>query len=296
MLVKEFKERREGGFSNAFYELLPDMCPEQGCGYPMEMSEVLTKLHCSNPRCPAKVAQRILALLNRLGVVGLGDSGAEKTVQQWDLKSPLEIFEYNPEMCGELYTGFGYDKSVAFYNALQAKRKHTLAEFVRLANLPGVQTSANDIFGGYDDLEAAYAAIEAGGLGYIKEMLNTDSDIRALKVYESLMLYKDDLFQGVNLVEIIPVNGGGDMKYYKACVSGEVGCGYGTKAEFYEAVNSLPGLHVDFLGSVTRDIDFLIWHGDKVTSKVTKVRNMQAKGQNIRILRADEFMDFLKEG
>ena len=49
---------------------------------PMEMSETLTQLHCSNPKCPSKVAQRLVAIANSLGVKNLGDARAQKFVSQ----------------------------------------------------------------------------------------------------------------------------------------------------------------------------------------------------------------------
>ena len=77
MIVSEFKENNSSRFDEQFLELLPDFCYEDGCGYPMEMSEVLTKLHCSNPRCPAKLVQRLVALAQDLGIKNLGESKAK---------------------------------------------------------------------------------------------------------------------------------------------------------------------------------------------------------------------------
>ena len=90
MLVSLFVEDANPLFDEKFYSCLPTECPV--CGMPTEMSEALTGLHCSNPRCYSKVAQRLLAIANMLGVKDLGESRAEKWVLNFGITNPLDIF------------------------------------------------------------------------------------------------------------------------------------------------------------------------------------------------------------
>lgn len=296
MLVKELKELRRDGFPDAFYDSLPEICPEEGCGFPTEMLDTLTHLHCSNPRCPAKIEQRIISICSTLGVKDFGEARVRAFIRAWGVTNPLILFAYEPDEDGLLADNMNMDMCKRIYAQINAKRNFTLSEYVRIANLPNVQTSSNSIFDNFDDLGEAYRAIESGGIPYIQKCLGVGegASIRALKVYESLMTYKFDLFEFIDTVNIIKKNDG-DIVYYKACVSGDVGFGYATKAEFYEYVNSLsPRLHVDFLGSVRSDINYLIWAGDRFTNKVKKVNSMNEKGSNIPILNAEEFVNEMK--
>ena len=62
-----------------FWKQIPTECPY--CGLPTEMQLGLTKLTCCNPRCCAKVAKRVEALLNDLGIKGIGEAGVQKFIQ-----------------------------------------------------------------------------------------------------------------------------------------------------------------------------------------------------------------------
>ncbi len=51
MLVSDFKEQEGMNFDERFLDILPETCFDPRCGAPMEMSDVLKSVHCSNPRC-----------------------------------------------------------------------------------------------------------------------------------------------------------------------------------------------------------------------------------------------------
>ena len=100
MLVNIFCENRTPLFADAFYDCLPQTCPV--CGMPTEMSEALTGLHCSNPKCASKVAQRLVAIASSLGVKDLGAARAEKFISTFGIDNPLLIFCYEPETDGQM--------------------------------------------------------------------------------------------------------------------------------------------------------------------------------------------------
>lgn len=310
MFVKDFKEKMEYELPEMYLECLPEFCFE--CDSPMELSETLTGLHCSNPRCPSKVAQRLFAICNSIGVKNIGRKRAEGFVKKFGIENPLCIFTYEPEEDGELCDGVSLDTSIQIMEQFKNKKSFTLTEYVRVANLPYLQTSCVSIFGDYDDLSKAYKDIESGGVGFIQDKLDIKGgdtlSIRALKVYESLMLYKSDLFEGLNFVNIIRVNdkSNTEMTYLKAVCSDEVGYPFKTKNDFYATVNNeYKDVHVEFLQSVTKSIDYLIWAGAdgktnaRYTNKVKKVEGWNeaykktGKGKEIPIVTATEFLGII---
>lgn len=292
MFVEDFCNYESMSFPQDFFDCLPVECPD--CGMPMEMSETLTGLHCSNYRCPSKVAQRLVAIANALGVKDLGESRARKFVDECGITNPLDIFEYNPDIHGQMAVDISEDMSRKIAEQFQERRRFTLAEYVRIAQLPNIQTSAFALFDGYDDINRAYAAIEKGEVEYIRDRLSIkekgseDISVRALKIYESLMIFKEDLIRDVQFVDIIPLYIDG-MVTLKAVCSSKVGGGYKTKAEFYAKCNSLyPNVHIEFGSSVTKNTDYLIWAGGDVTAKVKK-----ARGYGVVIVTAEEFINIL---
>ena len=299
MLVSEFKEKEGMNFDERFLDILPETCFDERCGAPMEMSDVLTNVHCSNPRCPSKVATRMVAMMSKLGVKGFAGKGKmiDDCLDKFGFTNPLIIFAYEPEVDGSLGNKMSLEASQKIYDQLQSRKDFTLAEFVRIANLPFIQTSALNIFGDYDSLEDAYKDIEEGGVDFIRRKLSIqkgakksedellggeenieDISVRAIKVYESLMTFKNDLFQGIKYVNIIKTHVEG-MRVLKVKCTEEVGAPYKTKAEFYAEVNKMfeNRIHVEFVDNATKDLDYLVWAGVsdpnvRVSRKVEKVR------------------------
>lgn len=303
MLVTDFKRNLGYVYEEAFLESLPDACLDYRCGSPMEISEALTGMHCSNPRCPTKVANRLVAMANMLGVKDLGVARANTFITTTGVRNPLLIFAYEPAIDGAMGEGISVETSQKIVDQFLNKKSFSLWEYVRLANLPFIQTSAMQIFGDYDNLEQAYKDIEAGGVLFVQEKLaikaktaksvqsvaGVDSEdsvqdisIRALKIYSSLMTFKPDLFEALPFVDIIKLNDE-NMTVLKAVCSEEVGFPFKTKADFYATVNNLyEDLHVEFLPSVNKNIDYLVWAGAdgspvRVTNKVNKVRGYNEK-------------------
>lgn len=305
MLVQAFCENRSDLFADEFYDCIPQFCPE--CDMPMEISEALTGLHCSNPRCPDKVAQRLVAIANKLGVKDLGDARAIDFIRKFGIDNPLLIFSYDPNEDGQMTERTNIDISNRIASAFKERNKFTLTEYIKIANLPFIQESASSVFEGYDDLESAYKAIESGGVEYIRDKLNIkakgseDISIRALKIYDSLMTFKADLFDAIDGVEIIKIYTNKDMVSIKAVCSTSVGVGFKTKADFYATCNNLYGnMHIDFGNSVTKKTQYVVWAGAdgspaEVTNKVKKARAYKEQGIDIKIVTALEFLKILED-
>ena len=297
MFVTDIKENYEGyGLPEKFAMILPEFC--ETCGAPMVISETLTGLHCGNARCKDKMVMRIKALCKDIGVLNFGESTIEKFVDYYEPESPTDIFELREGM--QLAPDVSLKVSNGIISQIRSKNKMQLWEYVMFANIPFVRTSARKIFYGYRTLDEAYADIEKGGIEFVQRRLGSESNwvsLQATKVYNNLMEYKYDLFCGINNVDIIDIS---DKKQLKVVCSDQVGGRFTKKAEFYAYVNNnFDGIHVDFLPSVSKDIDYLVWAGAdgspaRYTSKVQKVERYNEKGANIPIVTAEQFISMLE--
>ena len=300
MFIADLKEDyNEYGLPPEFADCLPSECPT--CGAMMEMSESLTGLHCSNPRCPDKLVMRIRAICQDIGVLNFGESTIEKFLDYYEVTNPLNIFALKKGMIISDEVSEAVSESII--SQIEEKKNFLLWENVRVANIPGVQTSAKDIFSGYSNLTDAYKDIEAGGVAFIQEKLGIHNDnelsIRAMKIYNSLMEFKDDLLECECEVNIIDVS---DKKELNVVCSDQVGGGFSKKAEFYNYVNETfkDKIHVNFLPSVTKKIDYLVWAGAdgspaRYTNKVKTVEGYHEKGINIPIVTAQQFIEEMQK-
>ena len=281
-----------------FVETLPSICPE--CGGYLWINETLTELSCSDPRCKGKVVMRIKAICKDLNILYFGESAINKFVDYFDITNPLDIFEldYNIPLSDAIGEAIA-DKVIA--QVLEHK-KFYLWEFVQIANLPFIRTSARKIFQGYESLSEAYEDIEIEGVEFIQKKLGiADKDevsIQAVKIYNSLIEFKEDLLEGESNVEILTMDGKEELN---VVCSDQVGGNFTKKAEFYNYIHSTFGgkIKVNFLSSATKSIDYLIWQGAdgseaRYTNKVKKVEGYNAKGCNIPIMTANQFIEEMK--
>lgn len=300
MFVSDIKENFDSyNLPQQFAEVLPEFC--ETCGAPMEISETLTGLHCSNPRCKDKMVMRIKALCNDLGILKFGESTIEKFIDYYKPDSPMDIFQLEEGML--LAPDVSPKISADVIRQIKEKRKMQLWEYVMFANIPFVRTSARKIFQGYKNLDDAYKDIVSGGLIFIQDRLGiseyNELSVQAMKVYNNLIEYKDDLYSGINDVEIVDLS---NKKQLNVVCSDQVGNGFNKKSEFYAYINNTYAdkLHVDFLSSVTKSIDYLVWAGAdgtpaRYTSKVQKVERYNEKGSNIPIVTAQQFIDIVEK-
>lgn len=294
MFVSEIKENYEYlNLPEAFAAILPEYC--ETCGAPMEISESLTRLHCGNSRCRDKMVMRIKQLCQDLGVLGFGESTIEKFVATYDPDSPMDIFELQEGM--QLANDVSVDVSNGIIRQIKDKKKMQLWEYVMFANVPQIRTSAMKLFDGYSTLDEAYADFEEGGISLIQKKLGTREgvSVNALKIYNNLMEYKNDLFSGIGNVEIIDLS---DKVKLKVVCSDQVGGKFKTKSEFYAYMNNqyADKIHIEFLPSVSKEIDYLVWAGAdgspaRYTSKVQKVEGYNSKGCHIPIMTATQFIE-----
>lgn len=299
LYVSELQNNPESfNLPRRFVNVLPNVCPT--CGGVMALSESLTGLHCTNPRCQDKVVMRIKAICQDVGILNFGESTIEKFVDYYEITNPLNVFALEPGM--EISNEVSMLVADKITSQIAEKKNFLLWEYVRVANIPHVQTCARNIFQGYSCLKDAYEAIESGGIPFIQEKLGITGEgevsVRAMKVYESLMMFKEDLMECEVDVNIINLEG---VKDLNVVCSDQVGGGFSKKAEFYAYVNNTfaDKVHVNFLPSVSKDIDYLVWAGAngspaRYTNKVKTVEGYNAKGMNIPIVTAEQFINIME--
>lgn len=299
MFVSELKESHYSlGLPERFTDCLPEWC--EVCGAPMEISDNLTGLHCSNPRCKDKMVMRVRALCQDLGLLTFGEKNIEKFLDTYSIDSPMDIFGLQK---GSPVIDVSQKVVDCLVDQLQAKKKMLLWEYVMYSNIPYVRTSARKIFQGYKRIEDAISDIESGGVPFIQRKLGLAGDenglsVQAVKVYNSIMEYKEDLLKGIEYIEIIDLQG---IKELNVVCSDQVGGRFSKKAEFYDYVSRKfsDKVHVNFLSSVNKSIHYLVWAGAdgspaRYTNKVKTVEGYNAKGANIPIVTAEQFIEEMK--
>lgn len=286
------------GLPEKFVNSLPIKCDE--CDSSLVISETMTGLHCSNPRCKSKVIMRIKAICKSLGILDFGESTISKFIDYYGVTNSLDMFELQE---GYILSDEVSEKvSSKVIKQIEENKNFVLWEFVQVANLPFVQTSARKIFQGYNNLTDAYRDIEEGGVDFIQEKLGISKEkvsLQALKIYTTLIEFKEDLLEGESHVNIISLEG---VKEINVVCSDQVGGGFSKKSEFYAYIKSITEgrLRVNFLSSVSKSIDYLVWAGAdgspaRYTSKVQKVENWNERGSNIPIVTASQFIEEIED-
>lgn len=237
-----------------------------------------------------------------LNIMYFGESTIKKFMEYYIVNNPMCIFALQPGMV--VSDEISKDVSDKIIAQLVEKRNFLLWEYVMYSNLPYLKTNAKKIFQGYRTLEDAYRDIESGGVDFIQQKLGIKCDgevsVQAMKIYSTLIEYKNDLFECLVDVNIIDL---GEKKEIDVVCSDEVGAGFKKKADFYDYVKTHFGekVHVNFLGSVKKSINYLVWKGAdgspaRYTSKVRTVEGWNESGKtDIPIVSAEQFINIMRE-
>jgi hypothetical protein len=316
-------------FPQEFLDCLPSECSI--CGAPTEVTDTLSLLRCSNPQCGGKATKRLVTMLKDLGIINMGPSKCDSFLANFGVSTPYAIFMYEPDVDGPLYDSCSMDFSSGIFDQVNEKRSMLLWEYVKIGNLPGIRDSARKMLSHYDDLHVFFEDLEAGGIGFVQELLSikgkpsngdiADEDgyymglsdssdsvsVKAVATYQTLMEYKEELLQAVGSVHIVPL----DTEVVNLCISRAVGAPYSSKNEFVAEINSkFDGVvRFNLLDSVSKDCQYLIWAGSgNPTPKVNKVNKMNDKRrlENVNqgldeeyglipILAGKEFFDLMEE-
>lgn len=192
MLVAELDKNRFKKIDSRFYDSLPKFCEVESCGFPMQINEVLTEVSCSNVRCPKKIAKRVQELCQKLGIEITYLTAFDYVIMN-HITNPMYLFK---SQAGIELEQEERDKII---------KQMSLERFVELNCLPYLEDTIK-IFKEYDSLDDFYADLESDGIEFLEKQLSVFVDeelsMRALKAYDVLMTFKQDLYDGIDYVEI----------------------------------------------------------------------------------------------
>ena len=260
--------------------VIPHSCE---CGAEIAFTDSLRQIFCTNPRCHYKVAARLEDMAKKLRgkdgecCEGWGESTCVAICKHFKLISPFQVFQLSKIL------GRGY--SISGVSALDKKiesicnpvlRKVELWKVVELAGIPSIASIAYKIFGGYENLNAAFKDIEAGQVPFIANKLglkSASSSVMAVNVYNTLIEYKDELLYGEKQFDIIVPQG---ETVYIAITGGV--SGYRNKGEFINFINKRYNGQINamLMNSVTNQVQILIADGDTGSNKfktATRINN-----------------------
>lgn len=253
---------------------IPETCV---CGAPIEFTDSLRQIYCSNPRCYYKIASRLEAMAKAMKADGWGESTCVTICTEFKLVSPYQVFLLEDAIKK------GCTSSVsAFQKKVDSicdpeKRKVELWQVVRLAGIPSIETIAYKIFNGYNNLTEAFNDIENGQVPFIAEKLglkNADGSVMAVNVYNTLMQYKEELLFGETQFEIVRPTG---QTLYMAITGGVNG--FRNKSEFVSYIKARYNgkLNPMLMNSVTSQVDILIADGDTGSNKFKTATRLNSK-------------------
>lgn len=278
MLVTELKDEKEHTFEGAVLDMIPNICPT--CGLPLVINPTFTGLSCINDKCVSKVSRRCVAMLSTLGFLGLGDAAMEQFCNEFGITCPTLLYMLEPEDLATLPDSAYKRNLESLATFLQANSTMKLANYVALANLPGVQLSTTEkLFAGFDDLDTFYRTLDVEGITFIKEQLGIkgDTSLKSIKVYETLNMYKEELTQPLEANFITLELPSEESTPLTLVISDDAGPQWQKKKDFMdEVINRYKGTYdITFKGSVTKQTDILIWAGGRYTSKVQKAERFE---------------------
>lgn len=301
------------GVSTDVLRCLPRACPY--CLSQLGLSTSGRSLECLHAFCPYKLASRVKTFARDVGINGMGFNTALKFVQHYDVKSPLDLF--TPELS---YLGLGDGISEKVSNKLiveinRAKESLgavSVADAIRLANIPHVRDVAYTLCAGFDSVEDFFDAVESGGAVWVSERLSgrsgddvstafaSEVSVSALLVYNALMLHKDanvSLAGNFTLRDYSVV-----VSSLSLCISGAVGAPYTSKKDFIQSLGrEFPHIEFNEKSSVSKSLDVLVTHSAldhsaSVSSKVARARALNRDGFAIPIVTGQQLVDYLKSG
>lgn len=258
------------------------------CGSELTLTEEKTSIVCSNEFCAYKVAKRLVQMCKDLIIIGIGDVNALKIVNHFELQSPLQLLAYNPDEDGVLADDISMEKSVDFYNQVQAKELQ-LWEYLRAANIPAIRDNAMKIMKGLDSFTELFETLDTYGISFIEQQLGLiekeDYNISAIKVFEGLLQEREVLEHVENYLNVVSVT-----KEISIVISRGI-LNYPSKEAFIKTLNGVyrGKVYINLIKTLSLNVDILLWEGiGDLTSKVVKAQKL-----GIPIMTSSEFLNYL---
>lgn len=165
LTVREAKSK--GLIRSSYFKWLPDVCgPEhgrdRGCGHDLIVTDNLSTIKCSNPRCNKKLAGRAAEMYARLGISGAGYSYCKKFIDRNNVDTHLYMLSTDISM--HMVTGES-EKAYDVVEAIERARSlwYTYPEAVSKIALPKLNTTAFTVFSQCPSLDIFKRAFEVTG-------------------------------------------------------------------------------------------------------------------------------------
>lgn len=293
VLVKDLKKDI---FGDSFLEYLPEYC--EFCGSPNEVLESFTSLRCSNPKCISKIAGRLKMMLNDIGVFSLDLDDCMNFLRHFQSENPYSIFLYNPNDDGELFEGFGIEKSKSFYKSLNKKRGMLLWEYIKIGNFKELIGSAEKLFKDYNDINSFYLDMSTNGIPFIQRKLlegtqyeNDDSYIcvDAVKIFHVLQENKEDIEEGLQGVVLLK-----PMIKMGVFFANKVD-GFDSNKDFLYAVNKKLKNNIYLYPTDLIDDSLRMVYWEDTEFKNTMIEQIKNNNQKVRIVNSENIFTKLLE-
>ena len=182
---------------------IPETCD---CGAEIMFTDTTRQIFCSNPRCTYKIASRLEKMAKEMNVDGFGEKNCIKFCKAYKMISPFQIFRLNNRNDLD-YIGVSAVRKIMDDICNPDRRKVKLWEIVKYCGIPDIDGDAAKIFSGYSSMQEAYSDIENGEVAFIADKLGirkTETSVIAVRVFNNLMQYKEELFFGEMMFDVIP--------------------------------------------------------------------------------------------
>lgn len=277
---------------------LPETC--EYCGSPTEVVETLSTLQCSNPKCSAKLGSRLYAMLQDLGINLMTFEDCISFIDEFEAESPYTIFLYNPNNDGELFEGFGEDKSNQLYKELNKKRGMLLWEYVSIGNFDDITSSLEKILRNYSNLFDFYDDLSDEGIPFIQSLLLEGTEyekqsvglcIDAVLLFEFFVRNKEELEKGLEGVVII------DPEIKMSVLFANDVTEFRSNRDFLYWVNKKlkNKIYLYPVYSLSSNVDLLYWEDLGINTHNTLVEKVQTELTGIKIIDKENIFNVLLE-
>jgi NAD-dependent DNA ligase len=250
------------------------------------------KISCPNELCPTYLTKRIEHCMKTLLVLGFGPSVCEDVVYTHNITTIRQIYDLCLTSADTLTTMYSYDVNMALATKFFDKLVQPLSIAVKSLALTGIDTSADKLLDGYNDIEDFYTDFLADPIGMVTSRLNISFGPRVQSVITTLVNHRPAILEHVAMFQIKLVA----SETLNIAITEEV-TGYASKEYFVQKLNEAFGQKVNIIlkKSITRDLAFLLNDSGSTTTKITKAMEYNTKGSNIQIVNSEQFINVLSQ-
>lgn len=245
---------------NYIVDMVPDKCE---CGADIVFSDSLKQVYCPNEDCYIKIANRMYKMIQKLDIKNIDSNSCKNICRKYKITSPYQLFLLD-QVIDEKDKEYKIIKNILD----NADKNRQLWEVVELSCIPDIENVAKKLFYGYNSLGDAFDDIEYDKASFIAEKLgikSSETSVLAVKIYNKLIQYKDELLFGETQFEIAKL---ADKSIYIA-IDGYID-GFKNKSEFIDYLSRIINYKINVLltNTVSNQIDVLVADKDISSNKV----------------------------